>query len=358
MSEMQMESVMKGMDVKMKIIVADTTSLVRNGMLYGHGKAVAKSYFNALNGKCDIQIAGGSGYKKEIENVLTLPFNTDEKDSKIKKIFKGFANSVVTLFLPADAIIFQNQYITPLLLAINMFPFKKNIYVIYYNKPISNSNTEKEKHLFEVAQKKIKGILTSIGDIEKETTVPICQVPDYFPTAVPEKAILGTIDFVILGTASWAKNYEMVVQTLNESEYSCVIAGKFEDENRYEKLVSIAKKNIKIYNKYISDVEYKSILSKARYVVLPYDKEHYKEKSSGVVLEALYAGKPVIAPRIQSFLFVEEYGIGLLYDNSIDEIIDECNSRYSELVYNIKKYVEQEKESIDDLIRFIKDNNY
>ena len=41
-----------------------------------------------------------------------------------------------------------------------------------------------------------------------------------------------------------------------------------------------------------------------------------------MVLDALYNNKPVIVPRIDSFDFVEQYGVGVVYDNSFSEIVN------------------------------------
>lgn len=349
----------KELGKKKSLLLVDTTSLSHKGKIYGHGAKVAQNWYCALSDYFNVKVAGSYLYKGIIpdEDFLQLPFPYNENDNTLVYKIKCILNGIRALCSKVDVIIFQNQFITPVYVAIHLFPKKKRkkIYIIEYSNPIDVPNRPNEGRWFLKIQNKINGIITSLTSVSESVSCRSYVIPDYFPEKSFPICKNKTIDFVVLGTASYQKDYEMVVDALNRTNYTCVIAGNFEDKARYRKLKNLASDNVTIVDQYLSEDQYTSYIEASKFVILPYNREHYSEKSSGVVLEALYLGVPVIVPDVPSFSFVRENELGLLYNRSILEVLRDYpdSVKYQD---SIRKYIEGIEHRISKFVEFLEDD--
>lgn len=299
----------------------------------------------------DCYVVGGKVYKEYFQQYIRLPFSFSFHENGFLKNIKGLTNVLVSLLLKADIYIFQSQYNIPILACLKFFPFlvkNKKIYLIMYNDPINNPIYPTEKKWFMSAQDRIYGIITCNVEWTNSLNCKVINLPDYLPeNNYIEKKQSYQYDFAVLGTISEWKNCEMVIDAINKTDYTCLIAGNIEDKTRRDNLCEISGKRITILDEYLSTDTYFHYFSKTSCIILPYNKDYYSKKSSGVVLEALYRNVPVIAPDIDSFKFVEEQGVGWLYKDDISEVLDEYGNSYDEKVKNIEKFIMEMKKKVD-----------
>ena len=126
---------------------------------------------------------------------------------------------------------------------------------------------------------------------------------------------------VCLGTMNRYKQIEQLIavwRSLLEADIELIIAGRFDDSDRYRKLREDLPQNVSIRDDVLSYEEYMGLLSKAKYCILPYDMEQYKNRTSGVLLESIYCGVIPVAP---NQLLKQNMLPGLGYE-CITEIVD------------------------------------
>lgn len=344
-----------------KAIIADISSLSYEGKIYGHFVKAASLFKNVMDEDYDVIVAGSKAYKQNFssDSLLELPFSRKKEEckSKIKKI-KDFCgelkNTRHVLAEKSDVLIFQSYSKLPIYMGLLLFTIRANrIYMIEYQKTEYQGIVQR---IQSKALSKINGIITSSDTVGRHFGIEYIVIPDYFytkPTKIDK--ISPIYDFGIVGTVANDKMYEDVVANLKGCPYTLIIAGKFMDSNRLKNLTEMADDNITIQDKYLTDEEYKEILMKCRYIVLPYNPLTYSGKSSGVVLDALYNNKPVIVPRIDSFEFIEKYRVGIMYNTSFAEIVSEKNGGLRDRQFDdaISVFVSDMKLMTDRFLQFI-----
>ena len=228
-------------------------------------------------------------YKKLSHHILMKGRNSLAE--KIFNKFRMFANISECLKSDADIIWFFNtEFYFFLYLAI----FGNKGRTVYANSFIGDFGRGFapgiKRRIFERAQKKIKGIISTGPGFEFRNTRSIF-IPDYsydpelydrFRTEKKEDIA------VCLGTMNPDKKLEEMVEAFNKNGYPLKIAGRFYDKERYERLKSAAAGNIEIRDEYPDRDEYLTLLGSARYVVLPYPEEKYSHQTSGVLQEAVF----------------------------------------------------------------------
>ncbi len=148
---------------------------------------------------------------------------------------------------------------------------------------------------------------------------------------------------VCLGAMNPYKQLEKLVDIFNKSGYPLEIAGYFFDKERAIRLKEQARENISIEDIILSEEEYYEKLGSARYSVLPYDMNQYKNRTSGILLESAFLGVVPVAP---DNLLKENALSGIGY-NSLDEIIDRMNESETEEILNenLKKILREYDEN-------------
>lgn len=347
-----------------KVGIVDTLTLTKGDRIYGHFNTTAMQYFNALSkggevnnkANCNVVIIGGKTYEHyfDRENLLQLPFTTTKNEfddislkARIFRTFKSFINTFVALISDVEILVFQDANQTVLYTLLRFLRVKKQVYLIKYT-------VEKRRraiHGFEKVKNKISGIITSLDTVGKFYGVEYIIVPDYFPD-VMLYSCKKEYDYAVVGTAMKEKDFEGVVSAFSQSTKSLYIAGYFPDKKRYNNLMKLKTDNVKIINRYLDDNEYDKTIRKSGYIILPY-KSGYEEKSSGVILDAVYRGTPVIVSNINSFQFVKEHNIGRMYD-SINELA--CiveKSKLDQYSKEIIEFINKQKRKEREIIKFI-----
>lgn len=103
---------------------------------------------------------------------------------------------------------------------------------------------------------------------------------------------------VCLGTMNIDKDLEGLVDAFNENGFPLEIAGRFLDEERFERLKARAKSNIRLENGVLTYEEYYTRLGSAGYALLPYKMEAYTGRTSGVLQESMFLGTIPVAPAV------------------------------------------------------------
>ncbi len=157
------------------------------------------------------------------------------------------------------------------------------------------------------------------------------------------------VRFLTIGTLRRSKHVENVLQAFKRLDMDGIcytIAGRCKNDPVYDKLISdemVGMKNVKRINRFLSDDEFADLLNETDYVILC-DEPESTCGSNGTLLEALFAGKPVIAPNFEPFTNeLQSYNIGLLYnfgdvidlENCLREGVFRIINRYE---YNIEDY--------------------
>jgi hypothetical protein len=343
-----------------RVLIADITTLTYEDKLFGHFAKVANQYYQILSKKFDVRIAGGKTYKNYFKDyqLYQLPFfmkkieNNSGIAGKIKRKLKEIYNAWKCLHSNSDIIIFQCLNETPIYLAL-LFGCKKKVYMIQYQKGL---DCKYKKILYDRIKNRIAGIIVSSDVVGKYYNINYIVLPDYFPlvqaTKVSDKNLI--YDVTILGTANAWKDYVGAVTHFRNSKWKMLIAGKFTDESLYNATMKLKTDNIIVINRYLTEVEYQSYLKSSKYIMLPY-KEEYEDKSSGVLLEAIYAEKPVIVPDISTFDIVNKYKLGIVYKDLSDLKIykERLLDEYEYYQKNVQAYIDKMRIKSDELIEFI-----
>lgn len=324
----------------MRIIIADFTTLTKEGKVFGHYAQVAKMYKDIFK-FYDVKIAGGSAYKEQFGKELILLKHQIELNEK--SVWKKICNKIGTILnglrlissTNNSVIIIQPYSFVSNMVSIMLAPKRKNkLFLIEYRYEATSILT---KFLFRLVKHKIDGIICSQNTVGNQYKIPYIVMPDYI--FIDEDMPISSsenfeYDFGIVGIMSEGKDIESVIRHVNMSNFSLIIAGYFEDDERYRNVIKLVKSdNIKIINRYLDEQEYKKILQKCRFIILPY-KEYYRNATSGVIFDTLFNGSPVIAPNYPNFQFLESYGVGKNYEYDFNEI------NLSEILKNRNMYIE------------------
>lgn len=141
---------------------------------------------------------------------------------------------------------------------------------------------------------------------------------------------------ICLGLMHRDKNLKQLVRHFNGSEIQLYIIGDFEDNALFEEISEIACDNVTIENKRVNDREYKKLIGENKWIVLPYS-ESYRNATSGILLETIYMGSTIIAPK---FLLENNRINGIGY-SSISEIptsYKELNEVSKQINNNLSQY--------------------
>lgn len=312
------------MEKKLRIGIVDTLSLSANNKIYGHFNKTASDYYNILSKVGDVYIVGGETYAAHFDKnkLIRLPFYTTKKEFDSRDVFvrlickaKSIINTAFAYLLPLDILIFQDANQTAIY-KLSKYSGKKRVFIVKY----AIENREAVRNAFWKNSKHFDGVITSIKSVAEYYQKPYVLIPDYFPMETAQASdCIKKWDVSVVGTVMGFKDYEAVVEALSNTEFKVYIAGYFPDKERLSMIKSMSSDNIVIEDKYLSEEEYDCAIRSSRYVLLPYKAEGYAEKSSGVVLDAIYRGVPVITPDYESFSFVKEEKLGYCYTGGLSK---------------------------------------
>lgn len=317
----------------------------------GHAPKVLQEYYEFICEHTEVSIYAPNVILQELpermrENSMVLPgkivMKTDSsffekimnKLHMFQNISKALKNS------DAEIVWFFNvEYYLMLYLAMHRKSKKKIVCTLFQEKFSGSGIVAKVKQkIFSAAQKKINLIITT----GEKFCFPNCEykfIPDYYYSQDKYEKYLNMTKrerVVCLGTMGNGKQLEELVETFNFLKYPLVIAGRFYDKERFQRLKETANENIVIEDKYLSEEEYMETLASAKYAILPYDESQYQKQTSGVLQEAIFVNTiPVTYEKILSGNNLS--GIGF---SSWSDLKDNKGNYFDEDVQNTTKQCE------------------
>lgn len=342
-----------------KLFFADLqSSSNKRGQSIGHFVALAKRYLRLFDNCCEVVVAGGPVYEKNYigGKLLKLPCDTFPTMNSRQSLWAIVRNAWVLFREVKDQTVVL-QYAKPLSnhIAILLTYRKCNLYLIQYS---ANGIDSKLKRLvWRLIKYRIKGIICPKESIGKVFDIPYCVVSDYI--YIPgEKSIEHEkkYDICLVGRITGAKGVLDAIRRLRNTQYKVLVAGLPQSRQIGMAVLNACKnvKNIDVCLNYLSDDDYKECLCMSKYALLNYS-DWYSVSSSGAVFDALFNNVPVIGRRCRTLQFVEDKGLGAVYDdiNSFD--FSQCfdNDVYSGYINSIKDYQVENASQASKLARFL-----
>lgn len=278
----------------------------------GHTSKVTKEYSELLSKNVEISLKASPSIVKTLNDemkskceclkydiVIDVPFTLKKR---IMDKFKILYNIYTCIEKTKEQTLFFYQVDFFFFFYIWLFFHRKDkkIYCLLYHQNFTGGKLEGMlQWIYRSALKKIEGVVyTQRGmQISHDNTL---WIPDYFydeKIYSKYRKMEKQEKIVCLGTMNRYKKLEELVEVFKEIPYQLEICGRFDDNERYEKLVAMKSENITIANTVLSEEEYYTKLGQAKYSILPYDMEQYTNRTSGVLLESLYVESMPIAPK-------------------------------------------------------------
>lgn len=310
-----------------RIVIADLKSNNNHGVCSGHYYALASNYKDVFCDCCEVKIAGGPIYLKQFkqEDLLLLPHDYINGDSKLKNLFRMISNAW-RLFRRVDkddVVIIQQSQPTMILLALLLTYWgQSNVFQIQY------SEEPMRRPLFRIMMKmahgRIKGLICPNEIVGKAYGVPYVVVPDYIYIEKNNPSLIDTplakkYDYAAVGRITSGKGVAEAVTAIANKNCTMIVAGMPQaksEEKTIKECVSKCK-NIEAKLEYICDQDYDFYICSSRYCLLNYQ-DDYAERSSGVVLDTIFRGVPVVGRRCRALQFIEDNNLGVLYDDVKD----------------------------------------
>lgn len=346
-----------------RLIIADLKSFNNQGIQTGHYFSLAKNYQELFKEEFEVKIAGGPIYNTGFENHerLSLPYDWGHGGNRIKNVWCFLRNAKVLFSKTTqyDIIVMQMASSVTTFLAIAIFASKHHkIYSIQYDTEALDSPLK--KLIYQFAKHKISGIICPAEQIGKHYNQPYCVVSDYIYTGNKAFNIIPfnekKYDFCIVGRIVPEKGVVEAVERLANSSYRVLVAGKPSSEAIENRLFEIAHShpNIELHLGFVSDEDFYNYLKLSKYSLMNYQGV-YTNRSSGVVLDALFNGTPVLGHRCLAMQFVEDNAVGKLYDDisTVDLSIVEDETIWENQIKSIKKYLKTHQVYKNRLIEFI-----
>lgn len=310
--------------MKKRLIIADVKSHSRRGKSFGHYFTLAQNYIDLYGSDYEVKVAGGPVYltKFSKEQVFELPYDSLAELPAWKQKWRTLMNCRY-LFRHTDKndiIVMQHSAAATFMIGIALFARKiNNIYVISYD-TMSIASSFK-RFWYRLSKRHIQGFLCSNECVAKAFERPYCIIPDYI-FAGEEHRIEDIsyadkqYDFAILGTIWPDKGVVEAARHLAGTPYKVIIGGKASSEQIEKDLKEACRgaENIDLRIGFVSENDYKLWIRQSRYCMLNYQGT-YSERSSGVVLDVLFSGTPIVGHRCFATQFVEDEGCGYLYDD-------------------------------------------
>ncbi len=344
------------------LIIADIKSFNNNGKSTGHYFSLCHNYQQLFKDKYKVRIAGGPIYLSGFNDkeLLLLPYDYVKGGNKLINIWHTLMNAkhLFNITGKDDIIVFQMSAAATSFLCMFLFASRKHkIFSIQYDNESIDSFIK--RCLFRLARKKISGVICPYEQIALHYKLPYCIVSDYIykgdnlePVIPFEKR---KYDICMIGRIVPEKGVIEAAQYLAGKRYKVIIAGEVsspELEKELKEIVSICN-NIELKLGFISDVEFKYYIQNSKYTLLNYHGV-YTNRSSGVVLDTLFMGTPVIGHTCLALQFVEENNIGILFDNieNLDLSLLNNNDKWYFYIDSINVYLKKHVEYKKRLERF------
>lgn len=345
---------------KEKIIyIADIKSRNTDGKLIGHFVPVAKNYQEIFTGKYKVKICGGPVYNtyfKE-EELVQLPYD-NYCDSLIEKI-RTFINAICLFYKAKHQIIVlqQSTPVTAFIAIACFYWFTSKLYLIHYN--TESINSPLKRLIYRCAKWKIDGFIVPNERIGKLFTDKHCVVTDYICCKNNINVIPFTKrkwDFGLVGSIFKDKGTLSALEYLASKGYKVLIAGGIGEPELEKPLNEIIKRypSIEHHIGFVDNEDFKYYIRYSKYCVLNYCGTYF-DRSSGVVLDVIFNGTPVVGTRCSALNIIEKNKIGFLYE-TISEIhnIDIFDEQvYDTYISLIKMFLQKQQTVAEKLRLFI-----
>ena len=347
-----------------RIVIADLKSYNNGGVCAGHFYAFASNYQQIFSKSCEVKIAGGPIYRKRFSDaeLMPLPCDISEGQSKLKSFFRMIRNakSLMRQTTPSDIIIIQQSKPAQILFSLIFTCWeKRNIYHVEYSEePMMRPYYRMAMRLR--GKKILKGTLCPNDIVGRAYEMPYLVLPDYIYVS-SNNNVTGNYhekcyDFCTLGRIVYEKGISGAALALRGKPYSYLISGYAEESSEVNIIRQAAEgcTNLTVQLDYLTDEQYDKLLNSSRYAILNYIGA-YTEKSSGVVLDMLFHGVPIIGHRCRALQFVEDEHVGVLYDdiNTFDFASVLNEETYQACLVGIKNYLRRFSNDIEHLYHFL-----
>lgn len=352
-----------------RVIIADVRSHISEGIIKGHGYAVASNYLEIFRDSTEVKVAGGPAYSRKYgEAAIDLPYDTeDTRPTWLNKL--RIMQNMRRLFriCRQDTIVIQSSGVVTALIGIALFKRPETqVFMILYNEAALSSRLK--RFFFRLAKDKISGVLCPTERVGKAHGLPYCVVPDYIYCGDGESNGVKQVgyadkryDFCMVGLIWRDKGMVEAARHLAGTSYKVLIAGALSGEAGLEQDLREAchgARNIDLRLGYLDAEAYDEAIRNSRYCILNYSGA-YSHHSSGVVFDILFRGTPVIGSSCSTLRFIGEYGIGRLFRDVREfepaSVLQE--EQHSRFLANLSTYYAHHRACKDKLIRYIVSEN-
>lgn len=345
-----------------RIIISDIHSNNNGGNCTGHYIALARMYLTLFKDLAEVKAASGPVYSRYIDadSLIRLPYDMVAGENYLLGRIKALLNARA-LFRKAsdDVVILQDGRPMTNHIGTALFCRKKQkLYMIKYTK--AGLSSFFGKLVWKMIKGRVAGVICPNAEVGEAFGVPYCVVPDYIysgeggrcPVDYDEKEY----DFCIVGRLNPDKGVDKSLMALSGSSYRILVAGKADNESFGNRLKEISEDSsaIDLRLGYLSDEDYQTYLNSSRYCLLNYQGA-YSERSSGVVLDTIFSGVPVVGNRCKALQFVEDNSLGFLFDSLEDLASADLFSkeRYESYLRNIDDYRQKNRDFATTLHSFV-----
>lgn len=346
-----------------RLLIADIKSYNNNGKSTGHYFAVAQNYLDLYSDCCEVKIAGGPIFTTHFnpKDIFLLPYDYMPNMNWLKSKWRVLMNCkyIFNNTRPDDIIVIQQSGLSTAILGIAMFAKKKrNIYIIAYDTDAVSSPIK--KIIYHLAKGKIKGLLCSDKHISDIYKISSRIITDYiYPNTTNNLTVIPfenkKYDIAIVGSIWPDKGVIEAAEVLANTKYKVLIAGKA-NKQLSDTLNNICKsaKNIDLHIGFINDNDYYTYIQEARFCILNYHGV-YENRSSGVALDILFNGTPIIGHKCKALEFVENEHVGQLFDDikqfDFSTILQKDN--YCNYLTGITNCLNKQREYKWDVIKYL-----
>lgn len=348
-----------------RLVLTDVKSFNYKGKQTGHYFSLAKNYISLFSNVCQVKIAGGPIYKTGFssDQLLLLPKDNVYNGNFINNKLASMRNmiSLMRQTTREDIIILQMAGATTTLLALLLFGrSNRKIYSIQYDLAAINSSIK--RIIFKLAKRKLAGIICPTTSIGEKLGLPYCVVPDYIYTdsnniQEPIPFSERKYDFCMIGRIVPEKGITEAAHWLATTGKKVIIAGNPSTTAITDELkeISNSNPNIEVDLGFIEEDKLYHYIRNSKYSLMNYQGV-YTSRSSGIVLDSIFNGTPVVGHKCFALQFIEDENIGLLYNNisDIDLSITTSQQTWEDINKNIIQYRIKNKSYKDTLVSFLK----
>lgn len=314
------------------LLVEQWGSCDANGKSIGHISKVLREYVNLLQGNFSLGVIAHTSLLKEIENESFESIHMLNRcicEEGKKKIYTRIIDKIKLLLnihsawnqKGYDIIWFFRGDFFVLLYAMLHRKVKGTRYycLMYYNQYGQGIVAKIIDFIYRCGIKRFDGIIYT----QEKMRVPhsnIFYMPDYlYKPQMYQKYIAQEKEnkAVCVGLMNYDKDLEGIIKVFNKIGYPLEIVGCFLDKQYERNLRNIARENIIIEDKILSNEDYNYKLGSARFAIIPYKMPAYIGRTSGVLQESMFLQAIPVAPR----QLLEDNGIPGIGYGRLDELM-------------------------------------